>query len=1035
MHRYSGESDIVVAAWESAGYAPLRLKVDGALTFRMLLRALRDAVRAMPDQTNVPPQAAGARLLAHAGFAAARCGELPDVRSLATDVALAFAEQKETFLEFLLAYRPDMFEFSTIQRVAGHFEMVLTAAVRAPDLRIGSLPFLTAKERDNIEDWNATEAPCRRDCSLVELLREQAIRSPNVIAVEFEGAVLTYAELDERANRLGSYLRARGVVPEALVAIALERSLDMIVAVLGVQRAGGAYVPLDPGYPADRIAFMLSDSAAVAVVTQEAVRSRLPAHLPLVVSLDAERDAIARASPLPPPLEPNGERLAYVIYTSGSTGEPKGVQIEHRNVVNFLTGMRAAVNIGTGHTLIALAPLSFDISGLDIYFTLTSGARVVVASRETTVNPKALLALIGRSDATHMQATPSTWQMLVDAGWPGRSGLTILCGGEALPEPLADQLLERAQAVWNLYGPTEATIWATLQRLVRDRPVTIGRPMTNVTAYILDAALQRLPVGVRGELFIGGEGLARGYLHRPELTAERFLPDPFGRNANARMYRTGDLARFRADGTIEFLGRADFQVKLRGYRIEPGEIEAALQARPEIHSAVVVVREDVPGEQILVAYVTVVPGASVASGALRHELGARLPSYMIPDAVVALGALPLNTNGKIDRSRLPPPPRTASTDALRSDGVPPQTPLEAQLAGIWQDVLKVRPIGVTDDFFELGVSSITAARLFDRIERELGAKLPLSPLFAAPTVRKLAALLESGDHARPATSLVPIQPLGSKTPIFCVHGGAGTILHFQPLAKRLGDIQPFYGLQMKGLYGDAGPNRSVKAMARHYLREMRRVQNAGPYVLAGYCFGGMVAVEMARQLQRRGEQVALLVMFNGASPRYVRRYGPVWKPKPPTEAIPFARRVRAALNELRPHRLRHRLRARTRLRAMRDRLRALLDLPVPAGRREAAFLGICRVAARRYRPGPISAPMLLFNGEGLYCEADLGWSPHARGGLEIIGVAGEHRNERDTMHEPQIAFVADRLSLALASLRCNAADSDLPAGQYQKAPG
>ncbi|MDQ2908263.1 MAG: amino acid adenylation domain-containing protein [Candidatus Eremiobacteraeota bacterium] len=869
----------------------------------------------------------------------------------------------------------------------------------------------TATQRRVSAQWNGPEAPYRDDCSTVDLVREQAERTPDAIALAFEDSALTYAELDARANLLGSYLRARGAGPEVRVAIILERSLEMVVAVLGVQRAGAAFVPIDTDYPNDRIAFMLSDSEAAIIVTQEALRDRLPPSSALFISVDGDRAAIAAASPQAPHIEADAGRLAHVIYTSGSTGRPKGVAIEQRNVVNFLQGIRSAVEIGCGDTLIAIAPLSFDISGVDIFLPLMSGARVVIASRETAVNPKALIALMERMSATHLQATPTTWRMLLEAGWRGRDGFTSMSTGETLPQKLAEQLLQRVAMIWNLYGPTEAT-YATMERIKPGEPVTIGRPLPNVSIYVLDSALQPMPVGARGELYIGGAGITRGYLNRAELTAERFVQDPF-RGAPAHMYRSGDLARFRPDGRIEYLGRADFQVKVRGYRIEPGEIESVLEQRSDVRSAVVVVREKPSGESSLVAYVAATRTKRVSPVAVRRELAATLPAYMVPDTVVVLDELPVTANGKIDRGGLPAPPPQSEAERERRSIVEPRTPLESELRAIWEDVLDVRPIGTTDDFFELGVSSIVAARLFDRIERDLGTKLPLSPLFQAPTIGKLAALID-GRVDRSSTSLVPIQPHGSQTPIFCIHGGAGTILHFQPLSKRLGPNQPFYGLQMKGLYGDAAPERTVESMARHYLREIRTVQRAGPYVLAGYCFGGMVAAEMARQLKRAGERVALLVMFNGATPAYVKRYGAVTKgPPAKTERPRGANRWRAALRELRPQRLRYRVKFKIRLTALRERVRNAMGLPIPAARRELAFLQICYLAMKRYHPKTVCPPMLIFKGEGLYHEDALGWEQFAAGGIEVIELPGHHKSERDTMREPHAETVSVSLREAL----------------------
>jgi len=1019
LHRYADETDLLLADATPAGIGLARIDASGDPTFAELLRrtdrALIEAAAApqLPSDTwTVDGDGPAATdLLAHAAFATAASPRdvVPAVPCELTLVEVGTPDGAE---HARLRYRADRFDRVAVERLAGHLDVLLRAAMRDPSCPVRTLPLLTEDERATQREWNATQLAYRTDADLVELLREQAARTPEAVAVTFDDQTLTYAELDARANRLGAYLRRCGVGRETLVAILVERSLDMIVAVLGVHRAGGAYVPIDPGYPPDRMAFMLSDSGAPVVVTQDHLRPSLPPTGARIVSLDAERAAIAAESPDAPAVTPGPAGLAYVIYTSGSTGRPKGVPIEHRSVVNFLAGIRKHVTIGPGDTLIALAPLAFDISGLDIYLSLTAGARMVVASRETAVNPRALVALFATSGATHVQATPSTWRMVIEGGWQGSSGMTILCGGEALPQQLADRLALRAKTVWNLYGPTEATIWATMQQITAGTAVSIGRPMANVAAYVLDAALQPLPPGVRGELFIAGDGLARGYLNRPELTAERFVADPAGA-PGARMYRTGDLARFRSDGSIDFLGRADFQVKLRGYRIELGEIEAALEAQPGVGAAVVVVRDNASGEAHLVGYVTAKDGTPVTSTALRSALGERLPAYMVPDVVVILDAMPLNTNGKIDRAKLPAPARPERDDGA-TPYTPPRTPLERQLTTIWEDVLGIAPIGVTDDFFALGATSIIAARLFDRMERDLGATLPLSPLFQAPTIERLAALIGGGRQERRLTSLVAVQPHGTQTPIFCVHGGAGTILHFQPLARQLSDDQPFYGLQLQGLYGDAVMHLTIEAMATHYLAEIATVQPAGPYRLAGYCFGAIVAVEMARQLRARGETVTLLANFNGPSPGYIARFGNTPRPQRAPSPRPrwtLAQRVRVQFTARRWQGRFRPLALRLRKSALflGTRLWTLFGRPLPDVWREAAIYELCAVAELRYRPAVSEESMLMFYGAGLFREPDLGWQAFFPRGLEAHEIPGDHQTQRDVMHEPFVDVIADRL--------------------------
>ncbi|HLX20720.1 MAG TPA: amino acid adenylation domain-containing protein, partial [Gaiellaceae bacterium] len=723
---------------------------------------------------------------------------------------------------------------------------LLAAGARSPSDRLGTLDLLTFDERTRmLVEWNATARPypnCRAD----ELVERQAATRPGDAAVEFEGHRLTYGELDARTNGLAHVLQGLGVGPDVLVAVCLERSAEMLIALLGIMRAGGAYVPVDPAFPADRQQFMLDDAGVRVIVTQESLLSSVSTSGADCVCLDRDAARIFAAGTDPPPCSAGPDDLAYVIYTSGSTGRPKGVQIPHRALVNFLTTMAERPGLGANDVLVAVTTLSFDIAGLELYLPLVQGGRLVVAPQSVAADPRALAALIEAAGATVVQATPTTWRMLVDSGWPGRRGLKVLCGGEALPQILAEQLVERGLELWNMYGPTETTIWSTVSRVQAGEALTIGRPIANTSLYILDDQLQPMPVGVPGELHIGGDGVARGYLDRPELTAERFVPNPFDSREEGRMYKTGDLARYRDDGTVEFLGRRDHQVKVRGFRIELGEIETALARQPGVTAAVAVAREDAPGDARLVAYVVIEgSGPERTPNALRRALVDILPAYMVPSAVVVLDELPLTPNGKIDRKALPTPSVERDSESPYAE---PHTDLERRLVGIWEDELDVRPIGVRDDFFDLGLTSFIAARLFARLERELGASLPLGALFRAPTIERLAVLLSEEKSGGRWTSLVPIQPEGTQPPLFCVHGGAGTILHLQPLARCLGSDQPFYGLQARGLYGGAPPHRTVEQMAKHYLDELRMVQPHGPYYLAGYCFGSIVAFDMAQKL-------------------------------------------------------------------------------------------------------------------------------------------------------------------------------------------
>ncbi|HLL46627.1 MAG TPA: amino acid adenylation domain-containing protein, partial [Longimicrobiaceae bacterium] len=606
------------------------------------------------------------------------------------DLDLAVSDDGEV-LSGALLYRAALFEPETIGRMLGHLEALLQAMAADPARRLSEVSLLSAAERAQLlEAWNDTAAAYPRERRIDELFTEQAARTPAATALVCGEQALSYAELERRSRGLARRLAAHGVGPESRVGVCLERGPEMVVALLGTLRAGGAYLPLDPSYPAERLAYMLQDSGASVLLTQPRLRERLPDFAGDVVLLDGgtEHDQPQPRAAYPAPRS-SPENLAYVIYTSGSTGRPKGVAVPHRAVVNFLHGMRERPGLAAGDTLLAVTTLAFDIAALELFLPLSTGALVVVADRETASDGARLRDALAESGATTMQATPASWRMLLEAGWEGTPGLKALCGGEALPRELADRLLPRVGELWNLYGPTETTVWSTLERV---RPgadaVCIGRPIANTQVYLLDGGLAPVPAGVAAELYVGGAGVTRGYLGRPELTAERFVPDAFGAKAGARLYRTGDRVRWRADGRLEYLGRADQQVKVRGFRIELGEVEAALRALEGVREAVAMVREDAPGDRRLVAYVVGAEGAEGAEGAapaaaqLRAGLRERLPEHMVPGVVVALERLPLTANGKIDRRALPAPERAAS-----GAYVAPRTATEEVLAGIWAEVL------------------------------------------------------------------------------------------------------------------------------------------------------------------------------------------------------------------------------------------------------------------------------------------------------------------------------------------------------------
>jgi amino acid adenylation domain-containing protein len=894
-------------------------------------------------------------------------------------------------------------------------------------------------------EWNATVSDYPRDACVHELIEQQAQRRSDCLAVVFESQQLTYAELNRRSNQLAHYLRKRGVGPDVLVGLCVERSLDMIVGLLGILKAGGAYVPLDPAYPKDRIAYIMEDASAPVLITQKKLVPGLPPQQTETVLIDADWPAIETELPANPARKAKPENLAYVIYTSGSTGKPKGVQLEHRSVVNFLCSVQKEPGLHEDDIVGAVTTLCFDIAGLEIYLPLITGAEVVVISREEASDGKRLQARMQNAGITVMQATPATWRLLLEAGWPGSPKLKILCGGEAFPRELADKLLPHCGSLWNMYGPTETTIWSAVYQVTAggEGTVPIGHPMANTQFYIVDEKMNQVPVGQEGQLLIGGDGLARGYQNRPDLTAEKFIPDLFSKKPGARLYQTGDLARYLADGNISFLGRMDHQVKIRGYRIELGEIESVLATHPSVHHSVVVAREDTPGDKRLVAYMVPSRDQRPVSRMLREYLAAKLPDYMVPSGFVVVDAMPLTPNGKVDRKALPLPTRENS--AIEREFVAPRDALEKQLVGIWESVLGIAPIGVTDNIFDLGVNSLIAAQLFAKIEKTIGSKLPPAPLFQAPTVESLARLLSQHETASSRwTSLVAIKTEGAKTPLFCVHGGAGTVLLFNSLARRLAPGRPIYGLQSQGLYGRDLPHTNIEEMAAHYVKEIRSVQPHGPYLLSGWCFGGIVAFEMAQQLHAIGEQVDLLAMLNAPStPDYnalkpdpviisakhrIRKHWSKFSTLPLREKPAYLwRKVRGQLiwrrNRLRRRALKITFRVTRSLRQLVYKYYLDRRLPLPDLLRNNYFLIINAKAERKYRPRSYPGSMVVFRDQGPYPDPHLGWGRFVEGEITSYEIRVSVRDHRALMQEPAVREVADKIEMYLATkLGVSAAD-------------
>ena len=910
------------------------------------------------------------------------------------ELSVELAEKSGVF-EGFIKYDPDLFDESTVRKLSDHYSTLLHSIVSSPQTTVSRLPIMTSEERQEwIAGLSATDQEYAQDQTVVDLIKEQVVRRPEAKAVSFAGKALTYAELDVRSTRLARHLRALGAGPESLVCLCLNRGLEMVIGVLAVLKSGAAYVPLDPGFPAERLRFMAEDSGAKVLLTQREISKALFLGLNLEhILLEDAEEQITRQSSEPLPSLAGPSNRAYVLYTSGSTGRPKGVEIEHRSLTNFLRSMAREPGLKETDILLAVTTLGFDIAGLELFGPLITGGTIELASAETAMDGIALACALSSSKATVMQATPATWRMLLESGWKGNRQLKVLCGGEAMDSDLAGRLVSASNVVWNMYGPTETTIWSSLDR-INSNEVTIGRPIDNTGFYVLDTHQQPLPRGVIGELWIGGAGVARGYLNRTELTAERFVIDPF--RGGGRMYRTGDLGRYLPDGRLECLGRIDNQVKIRGYRIELGEIESALCGYSGVRGCVVTASREPAGEARLLAYVVSASAQRPAVQDLRAHLKTILPDYMIPSGFAFLEAIPLTPNGKVDRGALPIP-GTGLTD-LTVGYVAPRNQVEQVMADIWAELLGVERVGVFDHFFELGGHSLTATRLIARLKSALQIDLPLRSIFIEPTIAGLSKhfiydeFTQRYYHVGEITRwnrLVPAQPKGSRIPFFMVAGfmdADDTLRVLSRLIPHLGLDQPVYGFQPRWLDGHSERYSGASEMAAEFLADLRAVQPEGPYLLGGDCAGGIVAFAMAEELLRLGEEVRLLVMFDTYRPSFFSATG--------LRLYHAWTRGKHILNVIGQF---IRANGRQKLQLFRELGRwKLRPVESPTGE-ESAFHRIYRLRMDYMRtmyqhrlkhyPGQIT---LIVNEIQYKLDKEMGWKGVARDGLQIHCTPGDH---------------------------------------------
>ncbi|MDZ8080625.1 MAG: amino acid adenylation domain-containing protein [Nostoc sp. DcaGUA01] len=762
-----------------------------------------------------------------------------------------------------VVYSTDLFDQSTITRMLGHYQILLESIIINPKQHLSDLSLLTKGERQQLLiDWNNTKKNYPDNKCFHQLFEAQVEKNPDAVALVFGNQQLSYKELNIRSNQLAYHLQKIGVQTESLVGICVERSPEMIIGLLGILKAGGAYIPLDPSYPQERLNFMLEDAQVSVLLTQGKLLQHFTEFSKPIISIDKDWGSITQHSQENPKSCVTLENLAYVIYTSGSTGQPKAVSIEHRGLSNLAADQIEVFNLQLSNRILQFASLSFDASIFEIVMALQIGATLYLANKECLLPGKALLQLLCEKAITHVTFPPAVLAVLPTESLPELQ--TIISAGESCSEDIVKRWWSSSRRFFNAYGPTEATVWSTVAEIksVSEKP-PIGRPIANTEIYILDKYLQPVPIGILGELYIGGDGLARGYLNSPELTTKKFIPNPFNGKKEAIIYKTGDLARYRPDGNIEFLGRIDNQVKIRGFRIELSEIETVIIQHKNIQEVIVISQSNPSDHKHLVAYIVSKLPQEQTIIELREFLKEKLPEYMIPKAFVILDSLPLTANGKVDRYAL----KEVHTLSRSIDKtfIPPRTPTESTLAKIWAEVLNVEHIGIHDNFFDLGGNSLLAVRLLDQINKQFDRDLPLSNLFLNQTIETLAIALYLKTNSLAWSPLVPIQPNGSNPPFFCIHPIFGVVFPYYELAHQLGQNQPFYGLQPIGIDGETPLNR-IEDMASHYIEALRSVQPKGPYFLGGWSFGGWVAFEMAQQLQNSGEEVALLAVLDTVAP-------------------------------------------------------------------------------------------------------------------------------------------------------------------------
>ena len=899
LHRYTDQTDIILGGLSACRHGseseallgcfmnpiPLRVDLSGNPTFRDLLGRAREAVLGALDHEEMPFEQIVSELRLQPD--PSRNPLFQIIFALEPDVSPVDREWDLTLEDFSngtskvdlsvvlddrgerisgpMVYNPDLFEDSTIQRLMAHWNGLLRSAVANPDLPISLLEFMAPEEKQQILcDWNRTATNYPKDSCVHQLFEAQVERTPDNCAILFDKQELSYRESNERANQLAHRLIEYGVGPDVVVGVCAERSAEMIVGLLGILKAGGAYLPLDPEYPTEQLAFMLRDCGVRLVVACGASGARVPSDGITLIRLDGQGSMDANTDN--PAVRGRPNNLAYVLYTSGSTGNPKGVEIEHRSIVRLLFGI-SYVDLDESKAILQLAPFTFDVSAFEIWGALLHGAKCVLYPGKVP-SVRELGELLRTRRVTTVATTAAWFSLIIDEEPQVFSGLRqLIVGGEPLSVSHVRRAWDQLPNVEliNGYGPTESTM-LTCCYTIRHRPsasvtsIPIGSPIANTECYVLDANLQPVPVGIKGELYVGGAGLARGYRNRPDLTRDSFIRNPFSGEPGSRLYKTGDAARFLPDGTIDYLGRMDDQIKIRGFRIELGQVETVLRRHPKVQDAACIVTGE-NSSQLLVAYLVFRNGFHAWPMEIREYVRRMLPPYMVPDRFVTLNAIPLGRHGKVERHRLPALEPAAPASAHESAA--PTDAVEKEMVQLWEELFSRQPISCNDNFFSLGGNSLLAVKLLVRIEGAFGKRLSLASLVAAPTIRQFAAFVRAKDPVPKIAQVTTIQPQGTKPPFFCV--GAGVLFH--SLVEQMGTDRPFLSLilrkdaieQLKAPY-------SLEELAGHLLDAMRERQPDGPYYIGGFCQDGILAYEIARQLMRQGQTVAMLFLFETVNP-------------------------------------------------------------------------------------------------------------------------------------------------------------------------